>query len=196
MGNESSFAEASVDEKMGNGGGNGLVIHLILAVGPISKIKWIRTGILPWAQFLYPKAKRAEMWAEKWEMGEKMLAEFNFQKEELYRDILNFVNLVYEYSKKYSKEEIYGLVSQFRRASSSILLNITEGWGRYNNREKVQFYKIARSSLMECVAIMDISKVQGYLSEERYSELIKLSSEYSKRINGLIKSLEKQELQK
>ena len=121
----------------------------------------------------------------------KMKKEFDFQNENLYQDILIYIKLVYKITKKFPKDEVYGLVSQFRRASTSVLLNVVEGWGRYNKGEKTQFYRVSRASLLECIAIIDISKGEEYITKEEYNELIDNCSNLSRRLNGLIKAWEK-----
>ncbi|WP_240491755.1 four helix bundle protein [Flavivirga aquatica] len=54
-----------------------------------------------------------------------------------------FVLETYKITKQFPKEEIYGLTSQFRRASVSITANIAEGYKRLSNKEKLRFYNIA-----------------------------------------------------
>src|SRR5262245_1294828 len=56
------------------------------------------------------------------------------------------------------------LRDQFARASSSIVLNIAEGCGRYARPEKAHFYLIARGSAMECAAILDVALGRGMIA--------------------------------
>ena len=60
-----------------------------------------------------------------------------------------FVLKAYGYSANFPKSEIYGLVSQFRRAAVSIPANIAEGFKRRSKAEKVRFMNIAQGSLEE-----------------------------------------------
>jgi four helix bundle protein len=53
------------------------------------------------------------------------------------------------------------LRDQLGRASSSIVLNIAEGCGRYARPEKAHFYLIARGSAMECVGVLDVALGRG-----------------------------------
>jgi four helix bundle protein len=57
-----------------------------------------------------------------------------------------------------------GLRDQLGRASSSIVLNIAEGCGRFARPEKAHFYLIARGSAMECSAILDVSHSRGLIT--------------------------------
>lgn len=61
-----------------------------------------------------------------------------------------FVLGIYEYSKNFPREEIYGLTSQFRRASISVAANIAEGFKKRGKRDKARFLNIAQGSLEEC----------------------------------------------
>lgn len=54
------------------------------------------------------------------------------------------------------------LKDQLLRASMSIMLNIAEGTGRFSKPDKRNFYIIARSSIFECVALLDIKG--GYVT--------------------------------
>ena len=117
--------------------------------------------------------------------------EFNFQDQDIYKDGLSYIQAIYSITKTYPKDELYGLVTQFRRAAVSVVLNFVEGWGRFNQKEKAQFYKTGRASLLECVAILDISKRQGYLSDFDHAKILNSSLTLSKKINGLIKRIEK-----
>lgn len=62
----------------------------------------------------------------------------------------HFVLSVYEQSKKFPKEETYGLKSQLRRAAVSIPANVVEGFKKKGKLDKARFMNIAQSSLEEC----------------------------------------------
>jgi len=53
---------------------------------------------------------------------------------------------IYEITKTYPVEEIYGLISDMRRAANSIPQKIAEKFGRYESRDKTRFYKFSRGS--------------------------------------------------
>jgi four helix bundle protein len=82
------------------------------------------------------------------------------------------------------------LKDQLIRASSSILLNIAEGSGRQSNKDKKNFYIIAKGSTYECIAILDIFLDLDYLSKDKYMHFYLKFEEITKMIFGLIKSLE------
>lgn len=61
-----------------------------------------------------------------------------------------------------------GLRDQLERASTSIVLNIAEGCGRFARGEKAHFYLIARGSAMECAAVFDVALSRGLLGSPAY----------------------------
>ncbi|HPM04274.1 MAG TPA: four helix bundle protein, partial [Candidatus Cloacimonas sp.] len=65
---------------------------------------------------------------------------------------------VYKATRKYSNDELYGLVSQIRRAAVSIPSNIAEGAGRNHDREYIQFLYVALGSLAELETQLLISQ--------------------------------------
>jgi four helix bundle protein len=95
-----------------------------------------------------------------------MRVKFDFENLEVYKKSLDFINQVYKITKEFPREEIFGLTSQFRRASISIALNIAEGSGRLKKPEKRRFYEIARASAFECVPIIEVSRNQDYIGED------------------------------
>lgn len=92
---------------------------------------------------------------------------------------------IYESTKQFPKDEIYGLTSQIRRASVSVCSNIAEGFGRAGMKEKDQFYAMANGSLTEVENQLLISKGIGYLSEEKFSQLDGQCQLTHKLLNGL-----------
>jgi four helix bundle protein len=75
-----------------------------------------------------------------------------------------------------------------RRASLSILLNIAEGTSR-TKKDFSRFINMARGSVFECAAILQVSLDQDYLEKERYFELKEKLVEISKMLSGLKSSL-------
>lgn len=56
---------------------------------------------------------------------------------------------VYNYTKTFPREELFGLTSQFRRAAVSVAANIAEGFAKSSPRDKVRFMNISQGSLEE-----------------------------------------------
>jgi four helix bundle protein len=78
---------------------------------------------------------------------------------------------IYVATKKYPKEEMYGITSQIRRASSSITANISEGCGRKTKTDFARFLVIAIGSINETENFLLLSKDLGYLTQEDFQNL-------------------------
>ena len=97
------------------------------------------------------------------------------------------VLLVYEISKSFPKEEIFGLVSQMRRCVVSITSNIAEGFSRQSYKEKAQFYSISQGSVTELQNQLLIAKDVGFIKQEEFNKIAEQSVRVHKIMNGLIK---------
>lgn len=80
---------------------------------------------------------------------------------------------------------------QLGRASMSIILNIAEGTSRFTNPSKKNFYVIARGSVFECVAGLEILKDQKMITKETYDDFFEQADELSRMIFGMIRNLER-----
>ena len=97
----------------------------------------------------------------------------------------------YQVSKKFPKEELYGLTSQIRRAAFSIPANIAEGYARRHLGEYLQFLGIAFGSGAELETELIIAKEIGLLSINDFSKLMQLLDEVMKMLNALMNSLKR-----
>lgn len=97
------------------------------------------------------------------------------------------VLMIYKITKEFPKEELFGLVSQMRRAVVSITSNIAEGFSRQSYKEKVQFYCMAQGSNTEIQNQLLIAKDINYISQESFKEIAEQSTTVHKLLNGLIK---------
>ena len=96
--------------------------------------------------------------------------------------------MIYEETKSFPHEEIFGLVSQIRRCAVSITSNIAEGFSRQSYKEKVQFYSMAQGSVTELQNQLLIARDVGFLAKEKFQKLALQSITVHKITNGLIKS--------
>lgn len=96
---------------------------------------------------------------------------------------------VYEASKDFPKEELYGLTSQIRRCAVSIPSNIAEGFHRQTSKEKIQFYHVASGSTAELQTQLMLAKDAQYISDNTYNLLMEKSSRSHKLTYGLIRSI-------
>jgi four helix bundle protein len=96
---------------------------------------------------------------------------------------------IYKITKKFPEEEKFGLISQMRRAVSSVPMNLMEGGHRLSSKEYRQFAGIANGSIGELKYHLLLSKDLHYISLDDYGELRNTAEEVSKMLMGLIKSL-------
>lgn len=98
------------------------------------------------------------------------------------------VVLIYETSKNFPKDEVFGLTSQIRRAAVSVTSNIAEGFGRDSFADKAHFYVIAHASLSEVTSQLYVANDVGYLSDDELDELMDKADIAYKILRGLIRS--------
>lgn len=78
---------------------------------------------------------------------------------------------IYTISKDFPQEEVYGIVSQIRRASALIPTNIAEGCGRDSDAEFNRFLTIAMGSASETEYLLILSKDLQYINDEHFESL-------------------------
>ena len=101
---------------------------------------------------------------------------------------MDHVVAIYVATKSFPKDELFGIVSQMRRAAVSIPSNIAEGYGRLYDKETVKFLSNALGSASELETQLIISKDLGYMSIEVSQELITQIEEIIRMLSSLIKS--------
>lgn len=114
---------------------------------------------------------------------------FNFEKLRVYQDALDFSKQVYKVTKRFPKDELFGLTSQFRRAATSISLNIAEG-SSFTKTQFKDFLRRARGSVYECVTILFLAFDNDYISREEQKKMYGDCQKLAKAISALIKSME------
>jgi four helix bundle protein len=99
---------------------------------------------------------------------------------------------IYEKTKIFPREEMYGLTSQIRRAAYSVPANIVEGSSRESKRDYLHFLHIARGSLSESQYFIHLAHRLGYLSDTDKARLSETSREAFACLPGLIKVVGKE----
>ena len=112
-----------------------------------------------------------------------------FRKLIVWKKAYEFGLDLYKATKKYPREELYGIVSQIRRAVLSINLNIAEGQERKTKKEFLYFLSIAKGSLGEIEALLMFSNDLEYIQKDDYFRFEEKRREIGKMLNGLIKSI-------
>jgi four helix bundle protein len=99
---------------------------------------------------------------------------------------------IYKETKKFPKEELYGLVSQMRRAATSITTNIAEGCGKHTEKEFANYLQISMGSASEVEYLVFLSGELGYITTDNTQELIKRITEIKKMLASLLKNIRRQ----
>lgn len=113
---------------------------------------------------------------------------FDFEKLKVYKEALDLANEIYQITKQYPKEEVFGVTNQIRRAVMSIAQNIAEGSGR-SKKEFRHFLNMARTSGYECIPLLEISRRQNYIDDGEFNSLYEKCDKLVRRINALKNSI-------
>jgi len=116
---------------------------------------------------------------------------YSFEKPDVWQKGVQFVNDIYIVTHKFPKAEMFGLVSQIRRAAVSIIANIAEGSSRYSKKDFSRFIEIAFGSLCEVIAELKIALTQKFVNQDTFDKLYASSEELSKMLSGLRNSLDR-----
>ena len=114
-----------------------------------------------------------------------------------YRDLIvwqkamDYAELVYRLTRRFPREELFGLTSQLRKASASIPSNIAEGHGRRAGKEFIRFLLIANGSLRESETQLPLAERLRYVEASATSQARELAEEIGRCLSGLIGSLKK-----
>ncbi len=112
-----------------------------------------------------------------------------YQRLVAWQKAMNLVELVYQESKTWPKEELYGLTSQARRAAVAVPSNLAEGHGRTGPREFAHHVSIAYGSLCELETQVQIAQRLGYAEQSSIDRLMISAGEVRRLTRGLLNSL-------
>lgn len=90
---------------------------------------------------------------------------------------IELVELIYKLTQGFPKAELFGLVSQIRRAAISIPSNIAEGYGRRSDKEYLQFYSFSYGSALELETQLFIAQKLGFGEKKLLKEAENLLNE-------------------
>jgi len=101
----------------------------------------------------------------------------------------NQVKLIYQETRSFPHEEMFGLTSQMRRAAVSVPCNIAEGQGRASKKEFRQFPAISRGSVLELQTQLQIAADLQFVRAPQAGVLMERTEELLRMLNALMKSL-------
>ncbi len=120
-------------------------------------------------------------------MGDK-----GFESLDFYQDSLKLLKAAYRLADSLPDYERYNLSDQLRRAASSVLLNIAEGYGRYHYLDRLRFMYIARGSLAETKSAFIIAESLGYCNNQQLNWVSQLKDRIEKSLNGYCRFIRSQ----
>lgn len=113
----------------------------------------------------------------------------SFEEIEAWKKARELTNEIYAVTSAGIFAKDFVLRDQIRRASVSIMTNISEGYERGGNKEFIQFLSVAKGSAGEVRSQLYVANDQGYLTMSEFDRLYGLAAEVSQIINGLISYL-------
>lgn len=126
-------------------------------------------------------------------MYNEKLKKHSFEDVKAWQLAREFRRNIYNITKIFSRDEMYCLTSQIRRAAISIHSNIAEGYGRYYFQENIQFCRVARGSVNEVLDQLYVALDEGYISKEAFDSIYIEGRNVEAAINGYIIFLEDQQ---
>ncbi len=107
----------------------------------------------------------------------------------VWQKAMALVTEVYQVSRLFPKEEIYGLSGQMRPCAVSIPSNLAEGYARRSRADYTRFVQIATGSLYELDTQLEIAMNLGYLSKVRFAEIHERTREIERMLSSLHQKL-------
>ena len=100
-----------------------------------------------------------------------------------------YAHLIYKVTKKFPKDELFGITSQLRRSGLSVVLNYIEGYARIREKVHRHFLNISYGSLKESKYLLHFSFKEGYLEENDFKKLLELSNEIGAMLWGMLQNI-------
>jgi four helix bundle protein len=116
-----------------------------------------------------------------------------FESLPLFKEAHKLVLSIYKLTNSFPKDEKFGLVSQLRRASSSVVANVIEGNARSHKKEFINFLSIAKGSLEETKYFLLLAHDLDYISKNNYQNIHNQTEIVGKQLTGLLKYWQKED---
>lgn len=115
----------------------------------------------------------------------------SYKNLKIWKDAVTLASDIYSVTKKFPKEEIFGITSQIRRAVVSVSSNIAEGSSRPSKKDYLRFIDISIGSLHEVESLLEIANNLKYLSQNEYVRITEQTKGLGVLIGGFRKYLQK-----
>lgn len=100
-----------------------------------------------------------------------------------------YIHYIYSLTRKFPKEELFGVTSQLRRSSLSVALNYIEGFARKRNKVQINFLEISYGSLKESRYLIDFAVEEGYITRVEYEKAVIMADKIGAMLWGILRKL-------
>ena len=114
---------------------------------------------------------------------------FNYEKLDITELSLELIAKIYTICEKFPKSETFGLCSQIKRSSTSVLLNIAEGSGKFSRSDFARYIRNSIGSVLETDANLKIALSQKFIEQNDIDGIRKLIEKLYYKLIGFEKSL-------
>jgi four helix bundle protein len=114
----------------------------------------------------------------------------SYQDLRVWQEAMSLAERVYQLTRQFPKDELFGLTAQMRRAAVSIPANIAEGYGRESKGAYQQFLRVAQGSVKELETHALIAQRVEILAEADATSLLSMTEVVGKMLRALIRSLD------
>lgn len=110
---------------------------------------------------------------------------YSFEKLDVWQKARTYVKTIYQLTESFPDNEKFGLISQLRRASISIVSNIAEGTSRSSLKDQIHFTEMAYGSAIETYCQLIISLDLGFISSANFGSTKPLLNDLTIKLSGL-----------
>ena len=114
----------------------------------------------------------------------------SYRDQKVWQRAMDLAEVCYRTARRFPRDELYGMVSQIRRAAASLPANIAEGHGRNSRGEYIQFLRVAQGSLKELETHVLLAQRIGLAEEKAVGAILDQCEILGKMLRALIRSLE------
>ena len=116
---------------------------------------------------------------------------FRFERFEVWQRAISFADNIYACTRKFPRDERFGLTSQMRRAAVSVSSNIAEGSSRSSDKDFARFVEVAYGSLMEVVSQSFVSTRQSFIEQPQFQIIYGEAEQIAGKLSALRNTLTK-----
>jgi four helix bundle protein len=106
---------------------------------------------------------------------------------------MSITEQVYRLTKRFPKEEVYGMTAQIRRAAVSVAANIAEGHGRENSGSFIQFLRMSQGSLKELETHLYLAQRVNLVPKQEAESLLQKCDEPGRMMRSLIRAIQRKQ---